>query len=165
MAHDKEAFLSRWSRLKREEAAKEDEAPAVPAPQEAAEDDPAPPLPPVEELTPESDFTPFMHAKVPLATRRAALKKLFADPQFGLPDPYEAYSEDWTIGEKIPPEMLRGLNQAKKILFDEPAAGEAKPVDEAVAQDGQAEDAENAENPENSENVTREDDGTGRKDA
>lgn len=161
MAQDKEAFLSRWSRLKREEALKVEEAAAAPPAQ--AQEEAAPPLPPVEELTPESDFTPFMHAKVPLATRRAALKKLFADPQFGLPDQYEAYSEDWTIGERIPPEMLKGLNQAKRILFDEPAADEAKAVDEARAQDGQQ--AAQAGDAGNAENATREDDGTGRQDA
>lgn len=117
-AQDKEAFLSRWSRLKREERVKE-EAPPAPVP-EAAEDEALPPLPAVEELTHESDFTPFMNAKVPAETRRAALKKLFADPQFNVPDLNEAYSGDWTGGDPIPLEMLKTLNQAKKILFDEP---------------------------------------------
>jgi len=131
MTQDKEAFISRWSRLKREEAAKAEEPPPAPVP--AVDDDPAPPLPPIEELTPESDFKPFMHAKVPLETRREALKKLFADPQFGLPDPYEAYSEDWTVGEPIPVEMLKTLNQAKKILFDEPMAETKAPPDEVAA--------------------------------
>ena len=89
-AEDKEAFLSRWSRLKREQAREE------PLPEKAGE---APALPPVQDLTPESDFAPFMHPKVGDALRRVALKKLFGDPRFNVPDPYEAYSGDWTGGD------------------------------------------------------------------
>lgn len=118
MSADGEAFLSRWSRLKRAEAAK----PAVPAeaPSTAKADDEPPPLPPIESLTPDSDFTAFMHAKVPEVLRRAALKKLFADPAFGGIDPNEAYSGDWTGGGELPDEMLKTLHQAKRVLFDEP---------------------------------------------
>jgi hypothetical protein len=112
MAEDKEAFLDRWSRLKQQP----EERPAVP---ETREEEPAPALQPIEDLRPESDFTPFMHPKVDGATRRAALKKLFADAHFNLPDPYEAYSEDWTVGERIPMEMLKTLNHAQKLLFDD----------------------------------------------
>lgn len=121
MARDGEAFLSRWSRLKREQAASPT-PPEKPGSEgvETERVEQAPPLPPVESLTPESDFTPFMQAKVPAETRRAALKKLFADPAFGVPDPYEAYSGDWTGGEPIPAEMLKTLHQAKRVLFDEP---------------------------------------------
>ena len=61
-----------------------------------------------------------MSANVDPVTRRDALKKLFADPHFNVPDPFEAYSEDYTVGEPIPPEMLKTLNQAKKLIFDEP---------------------------------------------
>jgi len=101
----KEAFLSRWSRLKKEDA-------QPPAKAET----PAPVLPPVENLTPESDFKDFMHPKVEDALRRLALKKLFSDPHFNIPDPYEAYSGDWTGGEPIPPEMLAALEQMKAML-------------------------------------------------
>ena len=60
-----------------------------------------------------------MHPKVEDALRRAALKKLFSgDPHFNLPDPFEPYSGDWTVGEPIPPEMLATLNQAQTLLFD-----------------------------------------------
>ena len=103
----KEAFLNRWSRLKHEEN--------LPKPEEK----PAPALPPVDKLTPESDFSGFMHPKVEDALRRVALKKLFSDPHFNVADPFEAYSGDWTGGEPIPPEMLATLNQAKQILFSE----------------------------------------------
>jgi hypothetical protein len=111
----KEAFLDRWSRLKRDcvEEKKEEESPK-------------PSLPPVDKLTPESDFTGFMHPKVEDSLRRVALKKLFSDPRFNVPDPYEAYSGDWTGGEPIPEEMLAALNQAKRLLFDEKKKEEAK---------------------------------------
>jgi len=111
----KEAFLDRWSRLKRD---------SVPEKQE--EESPKPSLPPVDELTPESDFTGFMHPKVEDALRRVALKKLFSDPHFNVADPFEAYSGDWTGGEPIPEEMLAALNQAKRLLFDEKKEEPAK---------------------------------------
>ena len=112
-AEDKEAFLSRWSRLKQEQARE------APVPEERKEDAAAPALPPVDELTPESDFAPFMHPKVTDALRRVALKKLFADPRFNVPDPYEAYSGDWTGGDPISEELLKTLNQARTVLFRE----------------------------------------------
>jgi hypothetical protein len=112
-----EDFLRRWSRLKHEsERAAEppaDGKPEVPAPAPA----PAEPLPPVEALTPDADFRPFMQPKVDGLLRRAALKKLFGDPHFNIPDPFEPFSGDWT-GEALPPEMLATLNQAKILLFD-----------------------------------------------
>ena len=109
MAQDKEPFLSRWSRLKQEK----------PAETEKKDETAAPALPPVESLTPESDFSSFMHPKVGDALRRVALKKLFSDPHFNVADPYEAYSGDWTGGEPIPPEMLETLKQARSVLFRE----------------------------------------------
>ena len=114
MSEDKEAFLARWPRLKQEQAG---EKPALPV--EKTEEPPAP-LPPADQLTPQSDFKPFMDPRVDGETRRTALKKLFADPHFNVADPFEAYSEDYTGGEPIPVEMLKTLNQARKLLFDEP---------------------------------------------
>lgn len=110
MAEEKERFLTRWSRLKRD--AKE------PQGGEQERQTEAPALPPVETLTPESDFSSFMHPKVEDALRRVALKKLFSDPHFNVPDPFEAYSGDWTGGDPIPDEMLATLNQARTLLFD-----------------------------------------------
>lgn len=127
MTQEKEKFLSRWSRLK-------SEAKELPQPAEQA-----PVLPPVEELTPESDFTGFMHPKVEDALRRVALKKLFRDPHFNTPDPFEPYSGDWTVGEPISEEMLATLNQARTLLFDhkeekkEQKAAAAEPVVEEKA--------------------------------
>jgi hypothetical protein len=86
---------------------------------EAGEETP-PPLPPVEQLRPDSDFTPFMNPAVDPGTRRAALKKLFADAHFNVPDPYEAYSEDYTKSEPIPAQMLRAINRARDVAVKGP---------------------------------------------
>lgn len=125
---DQEAFLDRWSRRKLEQA---EEKPSPP--QKVQAEATAVPLPPIEGLTPDSDFTPFMASNVDVATRRAALKKLFADAHFNIPDPYEAYSEDWTVGEKIPAAMLKTLNHAQKLLFDEADKVQAPSGDTAQA--------------------------------
>jgi hypothetical protein len=117
----KEKFLDRWSRLKRETEQlpekKEEEA------------SPAPALPPVDELTPESEFSGFMHPKVEDALRRVALKKLFRDPHFNAPDPFEPFSGDWTVGEPISEELMASLNQARTLLFDKEQKKEDKPLD------------------------------------
>ena len=101
-------FLRRWSRLKHDAGTK---------PVEKKDQPPA--LPPLDKMTPDSDFTAFMQPKVEDALRRAALKKLFSDPRFNIPDPFEAYSGDWTGGEPISAELLATLNQAQTVLFRE----------------------------------------------
>jgi hypothetical protein len=116
MAQEKENFLGRWSRLKKEDRL---EAEKPVAQKTESQEDQAPELPPLDKLTPQSEFSGFMHPKVGDALRRAALKKLFADPHFNIPDPYEAYSGDWTVGEAIPDEMMATLNQARTLLFSE----------------------------------------------
>jgi hypothetical protein len=124
MSEQKEDFLRRWSRLKREEKAK---PPAEP-------EKPAPALPPVEKLTPESDFAPFMHPKVEDALRRVALKKLFRDPHFNTVDPFEPFSGDWNVGEPISQELLATLNQAQTHLFGDQKDHAAQPAaDDAAA--------------------------------
>lgn len=125
MAQDKESFAARWSRRKLEE---KKELP------EKKDDSPAPALPPLDKLTPESDFTGFMHHKVEDALRRAALKKLFSDPRFNVPDPFEAYSGDWTGGEPIPDEMLKTLAQARTLLFPEEEKQAEQPTEEVAEQ-------------------------------
>jgi hypothetical protein len=123
MAQDKEKFLSRWSRLK---------ADAKKLPEEADKGE-APVLPAVDHLTPESDFTGFMHPTVEDALRRVALKKLFSDPHFNVSDPFEPFSGDWTGGEPISEEMLATLNQARTLIFkdtEQTAAAEKPSTDE-----------------------------------
>jgi hypothetical protein len=144
MAEDKEAFLSRWSRLKQEQAQEKAAPPAERTPDEAP-----PALPPVDKLTPEADFSPFMQPKVGDVLRRAALKKLFSDPHFNVADPYEAYSGDWTGGEPISQEMLATLNQTRSVLFPQE---ENKDAEQEKKEQAAAEPA-------------KEEDGAGRKDA
>jgi hypothetical protein len=110
MAHEVDNFLSRWARRKRESA---NAAPAS-APQ------PAPPLaqlPPIDALSFESDFQPFMHAKVDARLRRLALKKLFSDPRFNVMDGLDTYIDDYTKEDPIPPGMLAQLQHARSTLF------------------------------------------------
>jgi len=116
-----EAFLSRWSRLKRT-AVKPEPVPVevspavVPPVVEAAElpvavsedgaagtvqpeteaDDPLKDLPPIEELTGESDFTPFLRAEVPEDLHRQALRKLWtSDPIYANDDGLKDYADDY----------------------------------------------------------------------
>lgn len=69
----------------------------------------APVLPPIESLTPASDFKPFMQAGIDAATRNAALKRLFADPQFNVMDGLDVYIDDYGKTEPIPSQMLGQL--------------------------------------------------------
>lgn len=110
MAQDRGDFLGRWSRRKRA-AATQAAAPAPAAPEAA------PQLPSVDSLTFESDFKDFMHAKVEEGVKRAALKKLFADPRFNVIDFMDVYIDDYTNLETIPPDMLARLQHARTTLF------------------------------------------------
>jgi Protein of unknown function (DUF3306) len=117
MTQDKEAFLDRWSRLKKEQPATQPSEKSVVV---EAKEEPLPPLQPVEELNPDSDFTPFMNARVDPGTRRDALKKLFTDAHYNIPDPFEAYSEDYTQSEPIPLEMLKAINRVRDVAVKGP---------------------------------------------
>jgi hypothetical protein len=110
---NKEAFLERWSRKKQEA---KDQSPR-PVPDKAADPEAPPPeLPPIDKLSIDSDFRGFFHPKVGEDVRRAALKKLFADPRFNVMDGLDVYIDDYSKTEPIPPEMMAGLRQAQNIL-------------------------------------------------
>ena len=130
MAQEKEGFLGRWSRLKREQA----EQPLA-QPQKSEALDKPPELPPIDQLTPESEFSGFMHPKVADALRRAALKKMFADPHFNIPDPFEPYSGDWTVAEPLTSEVVASLNQARSVLFSGEERAQALAADVAKAEE------------------------------
>lgn len=148
----RDPFLSRWSRLKKEarEAPAATPAPAAP---EARAEEPAPELPPLDKLTLESDFRGFFHPKVDEDVRRAALRKLFADPHFNVMDGLDTYIDDYSRTEPIPAAMLAGMKQAQRILDwakgkeDEPApdddAQKAAPGDGALGA-APADDAQKA---------------------
>jgi hypothetical protein len=133
IADDKEGFVSRWSRRKIE-ARSAEEKPAEPAPPPAAvpagsganaaatqQDAPAPvELPPLESLKGlASEYRDFMRPGVDENLKRSALKQLFRDPHFENFERFAEYCEDYTKGEPIPLAMLKTLEHAKGLLFDE----------------------------------------------
>jgi len=134
-----ETFFARWSRVKTEArqapavreadtvAPSDEEVPAE-TPAEAA---PAPTLEQVEGLTPDSDFTPFIARGVDETVRRAALKKLFADPRFNVMDGLDTYIDDYNKFVPLTPLMVAALNHAKDLIAREFAAEEDdEPKDE-----------------------------------
>ena len=158
IADDKENFVSRWSRRKIE-ARKTEEKPAEPKPSSApapaagavantvagaAPTDASAPreLPPLESLKGlASEYTEFLKPGVDENLRRSALKKLFSDPHFENFERFEAYCEDFTQGEPIPLAMLKTLQHAKGLLFDDeekknaraaPMRPAAEPLPEAL---------------------------------
>ncbi|WP_104657141.1 DUF3306 domain-containing protein [Ralstonia insidiosa] len=130
-----ESFLSRWSRRKTAERRGEPEpeavppaevvsAPAVvqePAPSEPVSDAPPPlTLEDAAKLTPADDFAPFVARGVDEVVKRAALKKLFADPHFNVMDGLDTYIDDYSQPDPIPPEMLRELRHTAELRLFEP---------------------------------------------
>lgn len=102
--HPKEGFLSRWSRLKTEgepaaaapPAAVEPAPPPCPADQDEDDDDgfDVDALPPLDSLGRDSDYSAFLHRKVPEALRKAALRKAWSsDPAITGYKPLVEY--DW----------------------------------------------------------------------
>ena len=154
MIADDENFVARWSRRKSEaRKAEEKPAEAAPPPELAPPAAPAvsnaaaapsgagvrsavtaPQLPPIESLKGlTSDYRDFMQPGVDDNVKRSALKKLFRDPHFENFERFEAYCEDYTQGEPIPLAMLKTLEHAKGLLFDEEKKEEKGPVAEKPA--------------------------------
>ena len=138
-------FLSRWSRrkeqAKRGPVAEPALAPAAPQPgpvaatQGPAEPAPtlasvpalepapaAPPLPTLADvalLNRDSDFSRFVVPGVDEGVKRAAMKKLFADPHFNVMDGLDTYIDDYGKPDPIGITMLRQMAQAKVLgLFE-----------------------------------------------
>ena len=116
MSANREKFLARWSRLKREEAAAPPAAASKPDVPGADRDSSPPELPPLDKLTIDSDYTGFFHPKVDEKLRQAALRKLFSDPHFNVMDGLDVYIDDYSKPDPLPPEMLAGLKQAQRII-------------------------------------------------
>ena len=85
--------------------------------------EPAPPPPSLDDagrLTPASDFRPFMARDVSPEVRNAAMKKLFADPQFNVMDRLDTYIDDYSQPDPLPAAMLRQMASAQFLkLFDD----------------------------------------------
>ncbi len=141
---EREGFLGRWSRLKREAAHE-----VLPEP--AADLPPGEPLvdlealPPLESLGAASDYTPFLAAGVPEALRCAALRKAWAsDPAIAN---FRGFAEyDWDCnapgyGALLPTDNIQQL--LSRILRDDPeeqpelvAEAEDEPADVETAVEG-----------------------------
>lgn len=145
MSSEPESFLARWSRRKREaerEVERPPEAVATEAPaaasttpgdEEVARDASTPlaedprevatptdvPLPPIDSLDGlSSDYQAFFQQPVDEELRRAALKKLFADPHFNQMDMLDVYVDDYTQFEPLPAAMRLRLPSARGFLLD-----------------------------------------------
>jgi hypothetical protein len=113
-ADDREGFLARWSRRKRE--AREGVEPPEPQPAElvparaepAAAPEPEEPLdlstlPKLEDLTPASDITAFLRKGVPLSLRNAALRRMWSlDPAIRDYIGPVDYGWDWNTPGGVP---------------------------------------------------------------
>jgi len=81
---------------------------------------PPPSLDDASRLTPASDFRPFMARDVAPEVRNAAMKKLFADPQFNVMDRLDTYIDDYSRPDPLPAAMLRQMASAQFLkLFDD----------------------------------------------
>ena len=104
MTEESEAFLSRWSRLKRtEKQAGQDRAAPDPAEEPGQTDagsEVPPDLPAIDSLDEDSDFSVFMQQGVPDDLRQMALRKLWRispDEIDGLDD----YDEDYSLVKMV----------------------------------------------------------------
>lgn len=120
-----EAFLQRWSRLKRGavEASPAKDAPKSAAPDAAGNaldtDQAAAPtltMADVALLGPDADYAPFMGKAVDQAVQRSALKKLFADPRFNVMDRLDIYIDDYNKASPLPVSMLQNLQHVSELL-------------------------------------------------
>lgn len=77
---------------------------------------PSPSLPSLDSLTPDSDFSGFLHSKVDAETRQAALKRLFMTDHYRTMDMLDVYVDDYSKPELLPAEMLSKLEHAVALL-------------------------------------------------
>ena len=128
---EKEIFLSRWSRVKREVAAG-----AVPPNTVAAETNAAP-LPSLETLAEQgmdADFSAFMHAQVEEGVRRVAIQQLFRQPVFNVMDGLDVYIDDYSVFEPLLASELPNLAHARSLLFPELEQAEKLAAEKAAAE-------------------------------
>ena len=134
----KENFLRRWSRLKRDPATSSANPPPAPRASTAAAPGVSAPqaLSALDSLEFSSDFSAFMADEVEDGLRRVALQKLFHAEHFNVMDGLDVYTEDYNNFEPIGEELLRNLNQARGLLFDDeklpPEPVEATPLETGV---------------------------------
>lgn len=109
-----EDFVHRWSRRKHEaaraRAPARSEENASPPGEEVADSGPTDAdLPAPESLGPDSDYSAFLSKRVSEGLRRAALRKLFHQPQFNVRDGLDDYDEDYrsfaSLGDTVTADM------------------------------------------------------------
>lgn len=125
----KEAFLDRWSRVKREVRAGAVPPGTVETPAQA------PVLPSLEVLAAQgldADFAAFMQKGVSEAARRAAIQQLFKQPVFNVMDGLDVYIEDFNIYEPLTAAELPGLAHARAMLFPETEDDKDVPVSPSI---------------------------------
>lgn len=125
----KEAFLDRWSRIKREVRAGAVPPGTVETPAQA------PVLPSLEVLAAQgldADFAAFMQKGVSEAARRAAIQQLFKQPVFNVMDGLDVYIEDFNIYEPLTAAELPGLAHARAMLFPETEDDKDEPVSPSI---------------------------------
>ncbi|MEM6985736.1 MAG: DUF3306 domain-containing protein [Pseudomonadota bacterium] len=123
---DSARFLSRWSARKNAAKQASQENPEQPtdldtaldvaeanatAPADATDEavtpatheerDAPPDLPDIDTLEADSDYSGFLHPEVDKLVRKAALRKLFSMPQFGVRDGLDDYDDDFTVFEPL----------------------------------------------------------------
>jgi hypothetical protein len=148
-----EPFFSRWARLKKESRelpagdAAGSEAPQAPltadgrsadgaeqaspptAAETAAAPADAPPLelPPLESLTAESDFRAFMQPGVDDALRRAALRKMWQNPIYGVVDELDPFRADFAaftpLGDIVTADMKFHAERLLREQLEKAAEG------------------------------------------
>jgi hypothetical protein len=83
--------------------------------------------------------------------KRAALKKLFADPRFNVMDGLDTYIDDYTKADPISDELLAQLQHARRTLMgppkDEDAEEDEKPAEEEKPADVVKSDGDPAQDP------------------
>ena len=139
MAEETSGFLSRWARRKEQVRTGVAVAPEpalevpmvvapvasvvvnveVPVAEEAPVAEPLPTMADVALLTRESDYSRFVSPGIDEGVKRAAMKKLFADPHFNVMDGLDTYIDDYGKPDPIPLSMLKQMNQSKVLrLFE-----------------------------------------------
>ena len=63
---------------------------------------PPPTLDDVAQLTADSDYSRFVRSDVDDGVKRAAMKKLFADPHFNVMDGLDVYIDDYNKPDPLP---------------------------------------------------------------
>jgi hypothetical protein len=145
-----DAFLSRWSRLKRRGGDADPVPAAAPAAADPPAADPSSPDPAaaltledVAALKPDADFRPFLAAAATEAVHRAALRKLWAsDPIITAHDGLTDYAEDYTFKTDVV-EQVRTAWRGGVDAWEQASGGDQKeiaqdvggiPVDDRYAQ-------------------------------